>query len=298
MSRPALAFQPQAEKFFLALSRARSISERLSILATFRPGFIMPIPPSPKEPSTGMTMGEHCEIMAKEFAISRISQDQWALESHQRAALASSLFAQDIIPVSGVTQDNLVRADTSIEKLARLKPVFDRSGQGTITAGNASSLTDGASAVYLVSETYARERGMPILAYVEGIEFAAIQPDAGLLMAPAFALPNLLTKSGLSVGDIDIFEIHEAFSAQVLANLSAWEGGWSRFSDYKAIGNIDRTKINPSGGSVAIGHPFAATGGRLMLSLARQLRAKKLRRGVMSVCAAGGMACALMLSTD
>jgi acetyl-CoA acetyltransferase family protein len=298
MSNPALAFQPRAEKFFLALSRARTMSERLSILATFRPGFILPIPPSPKEPSTGMTMGEHCEIMAKEFAISRVSQDQWALESHQRAAKAASFFAQDIIPVGGVIQDNLVRADTSIEKLTRLKPVFDRSGQGTITAGSASSLTDGASAVYLASETHARERGMPILAFIEGIEFSAIQPDAGLLMAPAFALPTLLSKSGIRVSDVDIFEIHEAFSAQVLANLSAWEGGWKRFPEYKAIGSIDRNKINPNGGSVAIGHPFAATGGRLLLSLARELRAKNLRRGVISVCAAGGMACALMLCTD
>ena len=298
MSNPALAYQPRAEKFFLALSRARTLTERLSILATFRPGFILPIPPSPKEPSTGKTMGEHCEIMAKEFAISRESQDQWALGSHQRAAEAGSLFSQDIVSVAGISKDNLVRADTSLEKLARLKPVFDRSGQGTITAGNASALTDGASAVFLVSETYARERGIPILAYVEGIEFAGIQPEAGLLMAPAFALPNLLSKTGIHLNDIDIFEIHEAFSAQVLANLSAWESGWKRFPEYKAIGEISRAKINPCGGSVAIGHPFAATGGRLLLSLARQLRAKNLRRGVISVCAAGGMACALMLSTD
>lgn len=298
MSRPALALQPKAEAFFLSLARARSWSERLSLLATFRPSFVLPIPPSPKEPSTGMTMGEHCEIMAKEFAVSRVAQDHWAFDSHQRAVKAESFFAQDIISVAGVSRDNLIRADTSLEKLARLQPVFDRSGQGTITAGNASSLTDGASAVYLVSETYAKERGLPILAFVEGIEFAGIDPAAGLLMAPAFALPNLLRKTGVPLSDIDVFEIHEAFAAQVLANLTAWENGWARFPEFAPIGTVDRAKINPHGGSVAIGHPFAATGGRLLISLARHLRSNNLKRGVISVCAAGGMASAVMLSAE
>lgn len=298
MSRPALALRPSAEAFFLKLARARTLGQRLSILSTFRPRFCLPIPPSPKEPSTGLTMGEHCELMAKEFSIARAAQDALALASHQNAAraIAAGDFANQIISVGDVAQDNLVRGDTSLDKLSGLKPVFDRSPAGTITAGNASALTDGAAAVLLMGEKTARERGLKPLAYVDAIEFAALPPDAGLLMAPAFALPQLLKKAGLSIEQIDLFEVHEAFSAQVLCNMEVWEKGWKRFPELKPIGKIPAVRLNVNGGSVALGHPFAATGGRLLTALAHDLQKKNMQRGVLSICAAGGMAGAALLS--
>lgn len=300
MSRPALALKPAAEDFFLSLARARSMGERLSVLSRFRPSFCMPIPPSPREPSTGLTMGEHCELMAKEFSVSREAQDKLAALSHANAAkaLEQGLFAGQIVPVAGVERDNLVRADTSVEKLARLKPVFDRSSAGTITAGSSSALTDGASAVLLCSEEQANAWGVRPIAFIEAIEFAALPPEAGLLMAPAFAVPRLLKRAQVSLDQIDLFEIHEAFAAQVLANLEVWENGWKRFPDLSAIGHIPREKINLNGGSIALGHPFAATGGRLLLALSRELERRNLKRGLISVCAAGGMAGAVLLSRD
>ena len=300
MSQPALAWKPAAEKFFLRLSRARSMGEKIAILSGFRPSFCVPIPPSPKEPSTGLTMGEHCELMAKEFSIARADQDQFAFESHQNAsrAIQEGIFDSQIIPMAGVTRDLLVRADTSREKLAKLKPVFDRSGSGTITAGNASALTDGAAALFLSSQTRAAQSGLRPIGFIEAIEFAALPPDAGLLMAPVFAVPKLLQRAGLTISEIDLFEIHEAFSAQVLANLSVWEHGWKRFPELKPIGKIPREKINCCGGSVAIGHPFAATGGRLIIALARELERRKLKRGLISICAAGGMAGAVLISRE
>lgn len=300
MSRPALALRPKAEEFFMALGRARTIGEKLSLAARFRPSFCMPIPPSPREPSTGLTMGEHCELMAKELSISRVSQDQLAFASHQNAAraLQEGIFSGQIVPVAGVTADNLVRADTSLEKLAKLKPVFDRSPAGTITAGNASALTDGAAAVFLMSGQRANEQGIKPIAYIEAIEFAALPPEAGLLMAPVFAVPQLLKRAGITLGEIDLFEVHEAFSAQVLANMQVWEKGWQRFPDLKSIGKISYDKLNINGGSVALGHPFAATGGRMLLSLARELERRNLKRGLISICAAGGMAGAALVVRD
>jgi acetyl-CoA acetyltransferase family protein len=206
------------------------------------------------------------------------------------------MLAQDIVSVNGVTRDTLVRSDTSLEKLAALNPVFDRSSSGSITAGNASALTDGAAALFLASEEFVTTRRLPVLAWIDGIQFSALDPAHGLLMAPVFALPQLLSRSAIRLESIDRFEIHEAFSAQVLANLQVWETGWKRYPDYKPLGPISRDRINLLGGSIALGHPFAATGGRLMLSLARQLDGSSVKRGVISVCAAGGMACALSLS--
>ena len=300
MSRPALAWRPKAEDFFLALGRARTAGEKVALLARFRPSFCLPIPPSPREPSTGLTMGEHCELMAKEFSIGREAQDLLAYASHQQAARAmeAGLFDDQIAPVAGVSRDNLVRADTSLEKLAKLKPVFDRSPAGTITAGNASALTDGAAAVLLMGEQYAGQHGLKPLAFIEAIEFAALPPEAGLLMAPVFAVPRLLERAGLTIDQIDLFEIHEAFSAQVLANMTVLESGWKRFPQLRAVGKIPQEKMNTHGGSVALGHPFAATGGRMLISLARQLEKRNLRRGLISVCAAGGMAGAVLLSRE
>lgn len=298
MSRPTLTFPESGERFFLSLFRARSLGEKLKILSTFRPGMLVPQPPSPKEPSTGKTMGQHCEMMAKEFKIGREIQDQIALASHTNAARAQSegILGGEIAALGGVEKDNLIRADTSLEKLAKLKPVFDRSENGTITAGNSSALTDGASAVCLMSESAAKRLNREILGFVDGIEFSAVDPKDGLLMAPGLALPKLMHKHGLTVGQIDRFEIHEAFGAQVAANMQVWERGWSKYPQLKPIGDIPAEKINVNGGSIAIGHPFAATGGRLVLALANELQRKRLKRGVISVCAAGAMGCAMLVS--
>lgn len=297
MSRPSLAFSRKGEDFFLQLFSARSMLERLRILAHFRPAYVFPVPPSPKEPSTGLTMGEHAELSAKEFKISRSAQDELALMSHKRAGQAqgSGVLAQNIVALAGVEHDNLVRADTSLDKLSRLKPVFDRSEAGTITAGNSSALTDGASAVLLSSEKWAHDLGLPILGYLEAIEYAAVDPQQGLLMAPGLALPKLLHAQKLKIQDIDRFEIHEAFAAQVLANRKIWEHGWSAYPNLKPIGAIPDEKLNVYGGSLALGHPFAATGGRLILSLLQALQESGKRTGVISVCAAGGMAGAALI---
>lgn len=300
MSRPALTMHPKAEELFIALSRARSLGEKLSIVAQFRPKYLLPLPPSPKEPSTGLTMGQHCEITAKEFSIDRTAQDELAYRSHQNAAAAraAGYLSEEIKPLNGIDADSIIRKETTLEKLAGLKPVFDRSGSGTLTAGNSSPLTDGASAVVLMAEAEARAVGAEILGFIDAVEFAAINPDAGLLMAPGLSLPRLLQKNNLSIADIDFFEIHEAFAAQVLANLTVWEQGWDRFPDLKPVGSIPVEKINVNGSSIAIGHPFAATGGRLILSLLQQLRRTNTNSGVISVCAAGAMGCAMLLRRE
>ncbi|NDC36525.1 MAG: acetyl-CoA C-acyltransferase [Proteobacteria bacterium] len=300
MSRPALAWRPEAEAFFLRLARARSLSQKVSILLGYRPSFLLPIPPSPKEPSTGLTMGQHCEISTKEFTIARAIQDRIALASHHNAARAQQqgLLAEEILPIGEVTKDNLIRGDTTLEKLSSLKPVFDRSPAGSITAGNSSALTDGASVVCMMSEAEAVKQGREILAFVEDIEYAAIAPKDGLLMAPGLALPRLLYRNKLSVDSVDRFEIHEAFGAQVAANLKVWKEGWSKFPELRPIGEIPAEKMNVNGGSIAIGHPFAATGGRLMLSAARELQRSGKKTAILSVCAAGGMGCAMLLRRD
>jgi acetyl-CoA acetyltransferase family protein len=261
---------------------------------------LMPLPPSPKEPSTGLTMGQHCEMSAKEFAIARQLQDQIALRSHQNAQRArdAGLLRQEIAPLAGVEHDNLVRGDTSIEKLAKLKPVFDRSEGGTLTAGNSSALTDGASIVCLMSEAEARRQNREVLGFVERIQFSALDPSMGLLMAPGVALPKLMHEGNLTIGNVDRFEVHEAFAAQVAANMKIWQQGWDKVPSIRPIGQIPEEKLNVNGGSIALGHPFAATGGRLILSLVNELQRNKLRQGVISVCAAGGMACAMQITRE
>lgn len=297
MSSPVLRFTPDAQKFFVALSQAKSLSNKLSVAAQWRPRFALPELPSPKEPSTGLTMGQHCELTAQEFAITRQRQDTLALTSHQRAAAALDMLKTDIIPIAGVEKDTLVRGDTTLEKLSKLKPVFDRSDKGTITAGNASALTDGASLVALASEEFFAAKAETPLAWISDYEYSSIDPKQGLLMAPVFAVQKLLERNKLKFDDIDFFEIHEAFAAQVLATLDAWEKGWQKFPEFKALGSIDSAKINVLGGSLALGHPFAATGGRLLLNAARLLEKKGKGKGkaVISVCAAGAMGCAVLL---
>jgi len=298
MSTPTLTFPRRGEEFFIRLNKARTIPERLRMLSQFRPSYVMPQAPSPKEPSTGLTMGQHCELMAQEFGISRKEQDQLALRSHQRAVIGKEkgVTPKQILPLHGVNEDNLVRSETSIEKLASLPAVFDKGPRGTISAGNASALTDGASAVCLMEESFAREQGLPVLGYIEGIECASVPPGDGLLMAPALALPRLLGRCQWRVADVDCFEIHEAFAAQVLCNLRAWKNGWNRYPGVEPIGEIPEDKFNILGGSIALGHPFAATGGRLLLNACQALHETGGRRAVISVCAAGGGAAAVAIS--
>ncbi len=298
MSQPTLTFPRKGERFFINLAKARSFGAKAALLSTFRPGFLAPQAPSPKEPSTGLTMGQHCELMAQEFAIPRQQQDQIALASHQRAAEARScgFLAEQILPLGGVAEDNLIRPDTTMEALASLKPVFDKGGRGTITAGNASALTDGASAVVLMSEELARKQNKEILGFIDGIQFASVPPGDGLLMAPALALPRLLRRFNLGFRDVDLFEVHEAFAAQVLCNMKVWRDGWTRYPNTEVRGEIPSDKMNVAGGSIALGHPFAATGGRILLATCQALRQRKLSRGAISICAAGGGAGAALVS--
>lgn len=300
MSRPTLTLGRAGEAWFTKLARTRDFSSKIQSLLAFRPRFLMPHAPSPKEPSTGLTMGQHCEVTAKEYNVPRLAQDELALQSHLRAVRAQKegFFADDIEPLNGVQADNLVRGDTTLEKLSRLPAVFDRSAAGTLTAGNSSALTDGASVVALMSEAKARRSGRKVLGYLSHVEYAAIDPKLGLLMAPTVAVPRLLERARLSLSDIDVFEVHEAFAAQVLANLNVWEHGSLKIVDAKPIGGLAVDKINQWGGSIALGHPFAATGGRLVMNALRQLERSGGRRALLSVCAAGAMAAAILLERE
>ncbi|MGB5353472.1 MAG: acetyl-CoA C-acyltransferase, partial [Woeseia sp.] len=236
------------------------------------------------------------EIIAKEFGVSREAQDKLALTSHQRAAAAyeEGFFKDLVVPFAGVDRDNNVRTDTSMEQLAKLKPVYDRSAAGTMTAGNSTPLTDGASAVLLASAEWAQQKNLPVLAYLTYCKVAAVNfiNEDGLLMAPAYAVSEMLKDAGLSLQDFDFYEIHEAFAAQTLATLTAWESAEfcrDRLQRDEPMGTIDRSRLNVKGGSIAIGHPFAATGGRIVATLAKLLHEKGSGRGLISVCTAGGM---------
>jgi acetyl-CoA acetyltransferase family protein len=230
------------------------------------------------------------ELTRAEWNIPRARQDEVALASHRNAVAARSRLTQEIVPVEGVAHDTGPRSDTSMERLAALKPAFDPAG--TITAGNASPVSDGASAVLLMSERRAEEEGREPLAFIEAIDYAAIHPDEGLLMAPAITVPRLLKRAGLQLADIDLVEIHEAFAAQVLANVAAWERGWKG----PATGAVDWGRVNVNGSSVAVGHPWAATGGRILTTLAYEMARRRARRGLISICAAGAMAGAVLLT--
>ena len=242
-----------------------------------------------KEPTTGLTMGEHMELTVKEWKIPRERQDEIALASHRNAVAAREKLAKQIVPLAGAEHDSGPRADTSLEKLASLRPAF--AGDGTITAGNASPVTDGASAVLLMSEERASAEGREPLAFLTGMEYAALHPNEGLLMAPAITVPRLLARAGLRLPDIDLLEIHEAFAAQVLANAAAWEKGWRG----APTGPIDWDRVNVNGSSVAVGHPWAATGGRIVTTLAFEMARRDAKRGLVTICAAGGMAGAFLL---
>jgi acetyl-CoA C-acetyltransferase len=293
-----LAFGSGFRRIALASARGRTALERLKPWLSFRPRHLKPMPPSTGEPRTGLSMGQHCEEMVKEWQVTREAQDELALASHRNAAAAwaSGFFADLVVPFNGLERDNNVRADTSLEKLSKLKTAFDRSASGTLTAGNSSPLTDGAACVLLASEEWAKARGIPVLAYLTYSATAAVDfvgmagPKEGMLMAPAYAVPKMLDRAAIRLQDFDLYEIHEAFAGQVLCTLKAWETeSWCQARlKRSALGSIDRKKLNPKGSSVAIGHPFAATGARVVATLAKQLAERGSGRGLISICAAGG----------
>lgn len=283
-------------QILLQANRAKTAGDKLKILLQLRPHHLKPELPRNGEPRTGLSMGEHCEQMAKTWDIPRGEQDQLALESHQKMAAAYAEGWHDdlLSPFLGLTRDNNLRPDLTLEKLASLKPAFDRSAAGTLTAGNSTPLTDGASLVLLGSEQWAQERGLPILAYLRDGEAGAVdfvKGAEGLLMAPVYAVPRLLARNGLSLQDFDYYEIHEAFAAQVLCTLKAWEDAdycKTRLGLDAPLGRIDRARLNVKGSSLAAGHPFAATGGRIVANLAKLLSVAGQGRGLISICAAGG----------
>lgn len=296
-----IVFGHHYQQLLLDLNRARSIGQRLKILARWRPSDLKPHFPAVTEARTGLSMGQHCELMAKEWKLSQKEQDELAYASHMNAAAAwKQGFFQDLVtPFNGTDHDNNVRADTTLERLAKLKPAFDKTGGGTLTAGNSTPLTDGASAVLLASDDWAKAHGFPVQAYlthfaVAAVDFAGLAGSyrEGLLMAPTYAVPRMLDAAGLRLQDFDFYEIHEAFAAQVLCTLKAWESEdycRTRLGRKAALGSIDRNKLNVKGGSVALGHPFGATGGRIVAGLAKLLAQKGKGRGLISICTGGGM---------
>ncbi len=287
-------------RILLDAARARTTGQRLAALSRLRPGMLVqPALPRNGEPRTGYSMGEHAELMASVWGISREEQDALALKSHLNLARAyqDGFFTDLMTPFQGLARDNNLRADLNLDKLRALKPAFDKRvapGQGTLTAGNSTPLTDGASAVLLASEEWARARNLPVLAYLSFSEVAAVDffdKKEGLLMAPAYAVPRMLARAKLTLQDFDFYEIHEAFAAQVLCTLKAWQDPVyckERLGLDQPLGAIDPDKLNRHGSSLAAGHPFAATGGRLLATLAKMLAQKGGGRGLISICAAGG----------
>jgi len=294
MSNVTLFYGPQMSRRLVKSGQAKDWKTRLSAWKGFSLAELKPGTPATVEPSTGKSMGQHCEMMAQEWKITRQAQDELALASHQNGARAykEGFYDDLIVSYNGAKKDNNLRDDTSMEKMAKLKTAFDRTPAGTLTAGNSSPFTDGAASVLLANDEWAKSHGLEVQAYLTAYETMAIDPKTeGLLMAPALAVPRMLKRAGLKLQDFDFYEIHEAFAAQVLCTLKAWEtpdfckrAGWDG-----ALGSIDRAKLNVVGGSVALGHPFGATGARLLASAAKLLAKKGSGRALLSICTGGGM---------
>ncbi len=293
-----IVYGRRLRKRLLAMNRAKTPLDKLKVaLRGFSLRELKPAFPGVAEPRTNKSMGDHCELMAKEWHISREAQDQLALDSHRKLAAAyeSGFFDDLVVPFRGLKRDGFLRPDSTLEKLAALKPAFDkRSGKGTLTAGNSTGLSDGSAAVLLASDDWAARRGLKIQAYLRDAEVAAVDfvHGEGLLMAPTVAVPRLLARNGLSLQDFDYYEIHEAFAAQVLCTLRAWESAEyckNRLGLDAPLGSIDPAKLNVHGSSLAVGHPFAATGARIIATLAKLLEQKGSGRGLISICTAGGM---------
>lgn len=300
-----LVFQKRFARRLVNVSQARDFKSKLRAFKGFGLSELTPQAPANAEPRTRLSMGEHCERMAKEWGITRLEQDQLALASHVNAAsaYASGFFDDLVSPYQSVARDNNLRADSSLEKLAALKPSFDRGTGGTLTAGNSTPLTDGAAAVLLVSEDYAQMHDLPVLAWMTHARTAAVDfvGGEGLLMAPTVAVSELLKASRASLQDFDFYEIHEAFAAQVLCTLKAWESAEfcrDKLGLDSPLGTIDRTRLNVRGSSLAVGHPFAATGARIIATLATLLEEKGRGKGLISICTAGGMGAAAILERN
>lgn len=305
VSDSPVVFGTKFQHRMIELSKARSFGEKLGVFKGLSFGELTPVAPSTQEPRTGLSMGQHCELMAREWGISRRAQDELAVASHRNAAKAYDEGFHDdlLVPCAGLLRDNNVRADANLDKMSSLKPAFDKtSGHGTLTAANSTPLTDGASAVLLASEEWARERGLPILAYltmgrVAGNDFAH---GEGLLMAPTIAVSELLARAGVGFNQIDYFELHEAFAAQVLCTLKAWNDPLyckDVLGRDEVLGPIDPAKINVKGSSLAYGHPFAATGARILGLTAKLLAEGPGKRALISVCTAGGMGVAALVES-
>ena len=297
-----IVVKPKLAHRLVEVQTARSTMDKLKAFKGFSPAELVPVPPSTSEPRTGLSMGQHTELMAQEWKIAREDQDRLAFESHKKAAEAyrSGYMDDLIVPFAGVFRDNNLREDISLEKLATLKPAFDKE-RGTLTAGNSTPLTDGAAAVLLASEEWAASRGLPVQAYLTYSQTSALAfvEGEGLLMAPTIAVSKMLDRAVLKLQDFDFYEIHEAFAAQVLATLKAFEDAdycKKRLGRDMPLGSIDRAKMNVKGSSLAYGHPFAATGARIIANLAKLL-AEHGGRGLISVCTAGGMGVAAILES-
>lgn len=291
-----IVFGKRFAKRLVGLGKARSAMAKIKMLKGFGPGELKPLPPSTNEPRTLLSMGQHCELMAQHWGITREAQDELSVQSHLNAAAAyDNGFYDDLItPCEQVVRDNNMRPDTSVEALSGLRQAYEKGEKGTLTAGNSTPLTDGASSVLLASEEWARERGLPILAYLTHGQTSAVDfvEGEGLLMAPAVAMSEMLTRANMTLQDFDFYEIHEAFAAQVLCTLAAWESDEycrERLGRSEPMGSIDRSKMNVVGSSLAVGHPFAATGARIVATLGKLLDQNSGGKGVISVCTAGGM---------
>jgi acetyl-CoA C-acetyltransferase len=303
VSDPPVVFPRSFQQLMLSSLRGKTGLQRLSPWFGLRMQHLRPVLPGIAEPRTGLSMGESAELMVKTWGISRADQDLLAYESHQKAAAAyaQGFYSELVHKYLGLTEDNNIRTDISLDKLATLRPAFDDSGNGSLTAGNSTPMTDGASAVLMATEAWARAHDLPVLAYLAYGKVAAIDyldKKEGLLMAPAYAVPRMLSDADLTLEDFDFYEIHEAFAGQVLCTLKAWTD--SAFCRDKLglrgiVGSIDRSKLNVKGGSIAIGHPFAATGTRLVATLAKVLDDNNAKRGLISVCTAGGMGVSAIL---
>ena len=299
-SQVPIVASEKLRKTLLQIRRSKTTMEKLKSIAAIKPKDLVPVVPNIDEPKTGLSMGGHTEYTAKYYGISREDQDVFALQSHQKTAKAydEGFFNDMITPFMGLDKDNNLRRDTSMEKLARLKPAFDKEN-GTLTAGNSTPFTDGAASVLLASDEWAAQHNLPVLAYITYAELAAIEyveHKHNLLLAPVYAANRMLKKAGLTLQDFDFYEIHEAFAAQVLTTLKIWESPeLSKTFGFEPLGKIDRTKLNIKGSSLAIAHPFAATGGRIIATLAKQLNEKGSGRGFISICAARGQGITMIL---
>ncbi len=297
-----IVFKDDFRRILLDAYSAHSVMDRIKPWLRLRPKHLSPAYPSVTEPRTGLSMGESMEITAQKWDVQREHQDQLALASHVKAAAAYDAGWYDdlVVPFMDAEEDNNIRRDTTFEKLSALKPVFDKSEDGTMTAGNSTPLTDGAAAVLLSSEDWARKKNLPILAYLTFTQVAAVDfvSDEGLLMAPAYAVSDMLKQANLNLQDFDFYEIHEAFASQAIATLKAWQSDdfcRNRLGRNEPMGPIDLSRLNVKGGSIAIGHPFAATGARIIASLAKQLNEQGKGRGLISICTAGGMGVSAIL---